>query len=127
MGLEQIQNFLTLPELPDIISYAIMIFLFVFECFTKSFVKKDNKATLFSVDKKIAKLNKLEKELEQGKKELSDEREDRKKMKKELEVIKKAIKTSSGNSHELVSNGTANHVAKMLDNTDIAQEGNENE
>lgn len=127
MGFEQVQNFLTVPELPDIISYIIITIIFIYSVFTKAFIKKDNKTTLICVETKTARLNKLEKDLEKREKELLEERkrweDDRLNMKKELATIKKAIRTSCGNTHELVSNGIANHIAKMLP----LEEGNKEE
>ncbi len=126
MGFEQIQNFLTLPEFPDIISYIIITIIFIYSAFTKAFIKKDNKTTLVCVETKTARLNKLEKDLERREKELIEERklweQDRANMKKELATIKRAIRTSSGNTHELVSNGTAHHIAKMLPLEEDAEE-----
>ena len=57
MGIETIKNFLTLPELPDIISYLILIIIFVSGHFLKKFVQKDNRTTLYSVDTKTKKLD----------------------------------------------------------------------
>ena len=128
---QQIQTFLTMPELPDVISYIFIIGMFVFEYFVKLFVKKNNRSTLLSVDMKMAKLNKMEKNLEEEHKALQEERlkweTEREEIKNELETIKKAIRTSSGNSHELVANGTAHQVAEMLPLADDKKEVEEHE
>lgn len=123
MGIETIKNFLTLPELPDIISYLILIIIFVSGHFLKKFVQKDNRTTLYSVDTKTKKLDdaiaNFEKETEKLKKE-------RKQMQKEFKVLKEAIKKEANNSHELVANGTAHEISTILDESqDVEEEDGE--
>lgn len=123
MSIETIQNFLTLPELPDIISYIILIGIVIGEYFLKKFVQRDNKNTLFSVDTKTKKLDdaiaNFEKETEKLKKE-------RKQMQKEFKVLKEAIKKEANNSHELVANGTAHEISTILDESqDVEEEDGE--
>ena len=123
MGIETIKNFLTLPELPDIISYLILIIIFVSEHFLKKFVQKDNRTTLYSVDAKIKKLDDAIANFEKKAEELEKER---KKIRKEFSVMKKAIKKEANNSHELVANGTAHEVSTMLDESqDMEEEDSE--
>ncbi len=119
MGIETIKNFLTLPELPDIISYLILIIIFVSEHFLKKFVQKDNRTTLYSVDTKTKKLDDAIAKFEKKTEELEKER---KKIRKEFNVIKKAIKQEANNSHELVANGTAHEVSTMLDESQDMEE-----
>jgi len=120
MGAEQIQAFLSIPELPDVVSYLLILVVFVVEYFVKAYVKKDNKITLNKVDIKTSEINKAKKELEETREELNDERikleQERKQWNEEIKKIKQAIVISSGNNHNLVSNGTANQIAKMLEN-----------
>ena len=123
MSIETIQNFLTLPELPDIISYIILIGIVIGEYFLKKFVQRDNKNTIFSVDTKTKKLDdaiaNFEKETEKLKKE-------RKQMQKEFKVLKEAIKKEANNSHELVANGTAHEISTILDESqDVEEEDGE--
>ena len=123
MSIETIQNFLTLPELPDIISYIILIGIVIGEYFLKKLVQRDNKNTLFSVDTKTKKLDdaiaNFEKETEKLKKE-------RKQMQKEFKVLKEAIKKEANNSHELVANGTAHEISTILDESqDVEEEDGE--
>lgn len=123
MGIETIKNFLTLPELPDIISYLILIIIFVSEHFLKKFVQKDNRTTLYSVDAKTKKLDDAIAKFEKKTEELEKER---KKIRKEFNVMKKAIKQEANNSHELVANGTAHEVSTMLDESqDMEEEDDE--
>lgn len=112
MSIETIQNFLTLPELPDIISYIILVAIAIGEYFLKKFVQRDNRNTLYSVDTKTKKLDDAIANFEKKTEELEKER---KKIRKEFNAIKKAIKQEANNSHELVANGTANEISKMLD------------
>ena len=112
MSIETIQNFLTLPEFPDIISYIILIGIVIGEYFLKKFVQRDNRTTLYSVDTKTKKLDDAISNFEKKTEELEKER---KKIRKEFNLIKKAIKKEANNSHELVANGTAHEVSTMLD------------
>ena len=107
-----INSFLTLPELPDVISYIILIGLFIFDYFIKKFVKKDNINTLFKVKMRTDELENAIKEFKEEKKQLEKERHQ---IRREFRAIKKAIKQEANNSHELVANGTANEIAKMLE------------
>lgn len=131
MNIEQIQAFLTAPELPDIISYLILIAVFIVEYFVKKFVEKDNKNTISSVNIKTLEMANLKEELLKTKQELVDERlkfeNEKKELLSELSLIKDAIKTSSNNSQELVSNGTANYISKMLSKNKESKEKNKNE
>ena len=111
MNYYQLKDFLIFPELPDIISYLLYLIIIVCFIFIKAYVKKDNLNTLFKIEGKTKDLNKLIDEYNQEKSKLEAER---KKMKLELKKIKEAIKQSSNNSHELVANGTASHIAEML-------------
>ena len=131
MNIEQIKAFLTAPELPDIISYLILIAVLIVEYFVKKFVEKDNKNTILSVNSKTSEMAKLKKELLETKQELIEERlkfeNEKKELLSELSLIKDAIKTSSNNSQELVSNGTANYISKILSKNKENKEKNKNE
>lgn len=122
MNYEQLKEFLTFPQLPDIISYILVIALIITIEFIKAYVKRDNKRTIIKVDEKTGKLDKLISEYEKGKKELEKER---KQIRKEFRAIKEAIKQEANNTHELVANGTANKISKMLDeeSQEIVEEG----
>ena len=120
MGIESIRNFITLPELPDVISYIIIIAVVVGEYFLKKFVQKDNRTTLYNVNAKAKKLDDAIAKFEKKAEELEKER---KQMRKEFKVLKEAIKKEANNSRELVANGTANKIFKMLDNeSEIVEE-----
>lgn len=112
MGFETIQNFLTLPELPDVISYIIIIAVVIGEYFLKKFVQKDNKTTIFKVNTRT---NDLENAIAKFEKKTEELEKERKQIRREFKAIKKAIKQEANNSHELVANGTANAISKMLD------------
>lgn len=116
--MEQIQQFLSYPQLPDLIAYILAIGVFIVQIFVKKFVKKDNQNTTFIVDTKIKKLNKLEKELEEDRKRLAEEKkaleESRKALVKEMDKIKQSIRLSANNTKDLVSSGIANQIDKML-------------
>lgn len=111
MSIEQIQNFLTSPELPDIIAYVLLLVSFIYQYFIKAFVKKDNSKTMFSVDLKTNRLSNTEKELIAMKKKYE---ESEKRHNEEIEEMKKAIRLCSGNTPELVIKGIANKVAKLV-------------
>ena len=93
--------------------------LFLFDCFIKKFVKKDNLNTLLKVDAKSAQLKKAEDELKQCKEEMIKERKQWRKEKniliKEIKLLKEEVVVVAGNSHELVSNGTAHKVSEELE------------
>ena len=111
MGSEFLKNFITLPELPDIISYLILLVVLICEQFLKKFVQKDNNITVLKVNEKTKNLETIISDYKKEKKALEKER---KKIRKEFNMIKEAIKKSANNNHELVSNGTANEISKML-------------
>lgn len=131
MNIEQIKAFLTAPELPDIISYLILIAVLIVEYFVKKFVEKDNKNTILSVNSKTSEMAKLKKELLETKQELIEERlkfeNEKKELLSELSLIKDAIIKSSNNSQELVSNGTANYISKILSKNKENKEKDKNE
>lgn len=116
--MEQIQQFLSYPELPDLIAYILSIGVLIVQIFVKKFVKKDNQKTTFNIDAKIKKLNKLEKDLEEDRQKLAEEQkaleESRKALVKEMDKIKQSIRLSANNTKDLVSNGIANQIDKML-------------
>ena len=124
MRIEAIQNFLTLPELPDIISYIIIVAVFICEYFLKKFIQKDNKLTILKVKDKTEKLDELINKYEKEKEAL---REERKQIRKEFNMIKNAIKISVNNSHDLVSNGMAHEISKMLNDEEQNSEVNKDD
>lgn len=143
MGIEQIQEFLSAPQIPDIISYVLIIVAFILQAFVKKFVKKDNIQTLFKVDAKTEKLENVRAELNESKEAMRTERElyeaEKKKLEEEvalvrseLNSIKKVIRIGFGNVESLVKSGMANNIAKLLpletdeeDKTDIPTEARE--
>ena len=118
MSIEQIQSFLSFPNVPDIVAYIIAIALFIVIQFVKKFVAKDNRATIANVASQVAQVVALKKEVEEKdkvhQKERAEWQEEKAAMLAEYNTIKKAIRLTAGSSHELVSNGTANEVAKLL-------------
>ena len=112
MGFQTIQNFLTLPELPDVIVFLFLVVFAICDYFLKKFVQRDNKATKNQVD---AKVKELETAIDNFNKATKEIEKERKYMRREFKAIKKAIKKEANNSHELVANGTANEISKMLD------------
>lgn len=118
MGYEQIQNFLTLPNLPDIVTYILYGIALIVIAFVKAFVKKDNRNTLTLVNSKSDELVQAKKELAECKEELQAERKAHKKEREEwraeMDTMKQAIRLSSRNTKDLVSTGVANKIAKML-------------
>lgn len=121
MSIEQFQNFMTLPEFPDVILMFLYLVMLISIIFIKAFVKKDNKITLINVNKKTSDLDKVKLEFEKEKAMLQKER---KQMRKEIKTLKETIKQISCNSPDLVSNGTANFVVKTLvEETQVDEEG----
>lgn len=122
MEYQWIQEFLSSPQLPDIISYSLFIISMVAQHFIKKFVKRDNSRTSLSVDIRVNKLKALEDKMEANNAEHQKEREqwnkEREELKKEIKSVKKALKFCSGNTKELVKSGVSNEVAKMLSTSD---------
>lgn len=118
MGYEQIQNFLTLPNLPDIVTYVLYGVALIVIAFVKAFVKKDNQNTIRLVNSKSDELAKARKALKECREELAKERElhnqEREEWRTEMTIIKQAVRLSSRNTKDLVSTGVANKIAKML-------------
>ena len=118
MGYEQIQNFLTLPNLPDIVTYILYGIVLIVIAFVKAFVKKDNRNTLTLVNSKSDELVQAKKELKECREELAKERkqhnQEREEWRAEMDTMKQAIRLSSRNTKDLVSTGVANKIAKML-------------
>ena len=116
--MEQIQAFLSYPQLPDLIAYILIIVAYIVQIFVKKFVKRDNQKTSFSIDAKVNKLKNLEKELEEQKERSVIERkameESRLSLEKEMETLKQTIRLSANNTKELVASGIANKIDKML-------------
>ena len=118
MGYEQIQQFLTLPNLPDIITYILYGIALIVIAFVKAFVKRDNRNTLTLVNSKSDELVQAKKELKECREELAKERkqhnQEREEWRAEMDTMKQAIRLSSRNTKDLVSTGVANKIAKML-------------
>lgn len=118
MEYQWVQEFLSSPQLADIISYICLIGSYIALYFVKKFVKRDNKNTISNVDLKAAKLNAMQAKLEASDKKHEEEREEWKKEKQELiseiEELKVAVRMCASNSNELVKKGISNQVSKML-------------
>lgn len=118
MNYEQIKEFLTIPELPDVISYLLFLVVVITIEFVKAYVKRDNRRTMNQVNSQVDELNKTKAEFEKDKEEFAKEVKEFKKEKKSLQSdinkLKKAVLESSGNTRELVAKGTANKIAKEL-------------
>lgn len=118
MEYQWVQEFLSSPQLADIISYICLIGSYIALYFVKKFVKRDNKNTISNIDLKAAKLNAMQAKLEASDKKHEEEREEWKKEKSELiseiKELKKAVRMCASNSNELVKKGISNQVSKML-------------
>lgn len=118
MEYQWVQEFLSSPQLADIISYICLIGSYIALYFVKKFVKRDNKNTISNVDLKAAKLNAMQAKLEASDKKHEEEREEWKKEKQELiceiKELKVAVRMCASNSNELVKKGISNQVSKML-------------
>ena len=118
MEYQWVQEFLSSPQLADIISYICLIGSYIALYFVKKFVKRDNKNTISNVDLKAAKLNAMQAKLEASDKKHEEEREEWKKEKQELiseiKELKVAVRMCASNSTELVKKGVSNQVSKML-------------
>ncbi len=125
MEYQWIQDFLSSPQLPDIISYVLVGIGFISQFFVKRFVKNDNLMTSTQIDTKISKLKSLQSKIEAIDKQRDKDREiwdqerqelldENKVIKDENKVLKKAIRLCCFNNKELVKNGIANEVAKLL-------------
>ena len=118
MEYQWVQEFLSSPQLADIISYICLIGSYIALYFVKKFVKRDNKNTISNVDLKAAKLNAMQAKLEASDKKHEEEREEWMKEKQELiseiKELKVAVRMCASNSNELVKKGISNQVSKML-------------
>lgn len=118
MEYQWVQEFLSSPQLADIISYICLIGSYIALYFVKKFVRRDNKNTINNIDLKAAKLNAMQAKLEASDKKHEAEREEWKKEKQELiseiKGLKVAVRMCASNSDELVKKGVSNQVAKIL-------------
>jgi len=118
MEYQWVQEFLSSPQLADIISYICLIGSYIALYFVKKFVRRDNKNTINNIDLKAAKLNAMQAKLEASDKKHEAEREEWKKEKQELiseiKELKVAVRMCASNSDELVKKGVSNQVAKIL-------------
>lgn len=118
MEYQWIQDFLTSPQLPDILAYILIGVGYIGQFFVRRFVKKDNFLTSARIDTRITKLKSLEAKMEASDKKHEKDREnwakERDMLVKENLLLKKAIRLSCFNNKELVKNGIANEVAKLL-------------
>ena len=116
--IEEIQTFLSYPQLPDLIAYILILVVYVIQDFVKKFVKKDNQKRSFYIDTKINKLRSYEKELKEQREKLIEEQkafeEIKQSIQKEIDTIKQTIRITANNTKELVVSGIANKVDKML-------------
>lgn len=125
MEYQWIQEFLSSPQLPDVISYVFLIVAFIGQLFVKRFVKRDNVFTTLKIDKKIDKLKEMQSNLDLSdhnhKKERAQWEIEKEQIKKErealieeIETLKKAVRVCASNVQDLVKNGISNTIAKML-------------
>lgn len=130
MEYQWIQEFLSSPQLADVISYICLIGSYIALYFVKKFVKRDNKNTISNIDLKTTKMNAIQAKLEASDKKHEEEREEWRKEKDELiseiKELKQAVRICATNSNELVKKGISNQVSKMLPvedgNIDVAVE-----
>lgn len=122
MNYEQIQLFMALPTLSDIITIVLYSITMILMLFLKMFVKRDNNNVLIVLNKKNSELNTARKELQEARKQFE---KDKAEMTNEINLLKDAIKIVAGNTKELVTNGTAKHVADMISNNKEEEIGNE--
>ena len=125
MEYQWFQEFLSSPQLPDILAYLLIGVGYISQFFTKRFVKKDNFMTISKIDTKFARLKSMEAKLESSDKEHLKERKEWAREKQSLleenKVLKKAIILCCFNNKELVKNGIANEVGKLLSLEEDAQ------
>lgn len=122
MNYQWLTEFMSAPQLADIIAYVLLLIAYIVQIFERKFVKKDNKATISKVDGRVAKLRKLELEMEEKDKQHQKEREEWRKENerrdKKIETLERAVRLMS-NSKELTKNGVSHQVAKMLPVEDL--------
>lgn len=143
-GFEQLKEFLATPRMSEIVSYAMLIVLFIMQLFIKRFVRKDNTNMLFSVDRKTSNVDALRRAFEKSLDDNHNERErmcaelraerelyEREKvkleietvaLKKEIDDIKRVMQLGFGSVDGLVKSGTARKLAKMLPVSDKEKE-----
>ena len=118
MDYQIIQNFLSLPQLADIVSYIFLIVAYIIIFFVRKFVEKDNKNVVRNVDLKAAKLDVMQFKLESCNKKHEEERQEWKKEKQQLqediETLKKVVRVCCSNVKELVKSGISNKLVQML-------------
>lgn len=122
MNYQWLTEFMSAPQLADIIAYVLLLIAYIVQIFERKVVKKDNKATISKVDGRVAKLRKLELEMEEKDKQHQKEREEWRKENerrdKKIETLERAVRLMS-NSKELTKNGVSHQVAKMLPVEDL--------
>lgn len=123
--MENVINFLSAPQLADVISYFFIVLGYIYILFIKCFVKKDNVFTRTTVTHQVDDVNKIKGMLERQRELLDEERE---LLKKERETWAKerahlaeiqasqaeAIAIIAGNVPELVKRGIANKISVSL-------------
>ncbi len=125
MEMEFVQSFLSTPNLPDLIAYAIGVIILIYQVFAKLGIKKDNLFTAKKISKDVdtlkemkEEINKDRVELEKAKQELAEERKQWQKekleMKNELDDIKKSVRLMSKYSKDLVKTGVSRKINRML-------------
>lgn len=125
MEMQFIQNFLSTPNLPDIIAYAIGAIILIYQIFAKLGIKKDNFFTASKISKEVENLKELKDEVNKEKLELARDREalaeERKKweeeklgLQNEMVEIKKSVRLMSKYSKDLVKTGVSRKINRML-------------
>lgn len=120
-----VQNFLSLPNLADIIAYSLGVIILIYEIFAKLGIKKNNLFTALKISKDINKLESLREEikkerleLQEDKKLLAEERQkwnqEKDELQNEMNEIKKSVRLISNYSDDLVKTGISKKINKML-------------
>lgn len=134
--MEVVQNFLTSPNLPDIIAYVVGAIILIYQIFAKLNIKKDNKNTAAKISIDVAgiakindtlakerealerdkiEFNKSIKAWEQEKIELLEQIDAEKlELQKQMDEIKKSVRLMSRCSKELVQQGVSRKINQML-------------
>lgn len=118
MEYQWVQEFLSSPQLADIVSYVLLIVAYLGLYFVKKFTERDNRSTATKFTSRMSELNAMKEQLENSDKEHTLEREEwckeREELKRELKLLKSIVKVGINNTGELVTSGISNKLSKLL-------------
>lgn len=118
MEYQWFEFFLASPNLSDMVSYVLLVAGYIGMFFVRKFVQKDNKNTLFKVDRDVKTVKFLENKLDSVLKDSVDREkkweEEKANLLQEIELLKTSLQLIANNVQDLVKAGVAHEVNKVL-------------